>query len=195
MIRAFAVASVPRPKDFRSLSAFAAEPLDIEIGCGVGFHPLQYARANPSRTLIAFERTKEKFAKFAGRVAHHDALPNLVAVHGDGIAWVVHGVRPTSVDRYFLLYPNPSPKDKNQRWFAMPFMRHMISTLKVGGTITLATNITPYYEEAKELATEEWGLKIVEDRAVAASDKPRTHFEKKYLERGETCWNLVVKKN
>ncbi len=196
MQRKFDPKSVPRPKDFQDFSAFSANPLAIEIGCGVGYHPLQYARANPKRTLIALERTKEKFEKFQGRMDHHETLPNLQAIHGDAIAWICHAVKPKSVDQYFLLYPNPNPKEKlrNQRWFAMPFMSYMLETLKERGTITLATNMEFYYKEAKELAQKEWGLKIMMDEKISVTTKPRTHFEKKYLARGEVCWNLVFQK-
>jgi hypothetical protein len=38
----------------------------------------------------------------------------------------------------------------------------------------------------------EWGMSLVEEGFV--SHPPRTHFEKKYLERGEACWNLVFEK-
>ena len=34
-------------------------------------------------------------------------------------------------------------------------------------------------------------LKEIEFKALNSSFRPRTHFEKKYLERGETCYNLV----
>ncbi len=43
-------------------------PLDIEIGCGVGMHPLLYASAHPERFLIAIEKTREKFGKFAKKI-------------------------------------------------------------------------------------------------------------------------------
>jgi len=197
MIRSFSRLQVPVPKDFLKLEAFRHSPLDIEIGCGVGYHPLQYAQENPERTLIAIEQTKEKFEKFAGRISHHKKISNLVPIHGNAVAWITHGIEIDSVNRYFLLYPNPNPKEKlrNKRWFAMPFMKHLIETLKDKGTITLATNEQFYYEEAKELGIKYWGLKIIEDRLVKKEEKPRTHFEKKYLMRGDACFNLVFQKS
>ncbi len=197
MTRSFDPKILPKPKDFQHLFAFSANPLDIEIGCGVGYHPLQYAAENPKRTLVAFERTKEKFEKFQGRLNHHKKFPNLIAIHGDAIAWICNGIKPKSVDQYFLLYPNPYPKEKqrNHRWFAMPFMSYLLETLKAKGTITLATNMEFYYEEAKELAQKDWDLKILVDDKIDQKTKPRTHFEKKYLARGEACWNLVLQKN
>lgn len=192
-MRAFARDKVPLPPDFRELPFDPSRSFDIEIGCGVGFHPLHYARANPDRLLIAFERTAEKFEKFQGRLAHHDPLPNLVAIHGDAIPWITHGVAPGTVDRYFLLYPNPYPKEsqRNLRFHEMPFFSVIVETLKPGGTLTLATNMDFYRIGALEKITKEWGLRLVSEGRIPPGFTPRTHFEKKYLARGEPCWDLV----
>ncbi len=168
--------------------------LDIEIGCGVGFHPIDYAKNNPERLLVAIEKTSEKFAKFLGRLEKHPQIKNVVPVHTNAIWWVAHYVKPQSVDRYFILYPNPYPKDPQKRFFEMPFMTYLVETLKPGGIITLATNEKYYFDESLENAQKIFGLKVIENRIVEKSEKPRTHFEKKYLERGETCYNLVLKK-
>lgn len=195
-MREFRTEKVPLPKDFRPFWR-AGVPFDVEIGCGVGFHPLHYARLHPERHLVAFERTKEKFAKFQGRIQGHDPIPNLTPIHGDAIPWIAHGLTRESVDRYFLLYPNPYPKESqsNLRFYRMPFFAHLRETLKRGGTLTLATNEAFYASEAREEIPYVWGMEIVEDRALSSDEKPRTHFEKKYLARGELCRNLVFRKN
>ncbi|MGE3260301.1 MAG: SAM-dependent methyltransferase [Bacteriovoracia bacterium] len=195
-MRVFPREKIPLPPDFSPLALRTGMPLDIEIGCGVGFHPLKYARENPGRQLVAFERTAEKFARFQGRLAHHPALPNLRAIHGDAIPWITHGVSPGSVDRYFLLYPNPYPKEsqRNLRFHEMPFFSVIVETMRVGGLLTLATNMDFYRAGAKEKITGEWGLELVTEGIVPAHAEPRTHFEKKYLARGEICWDLVFRR-
>ena len=194
-MRKFRSELVPVPPDFRPFALRAGVPLDVEIGCGVGFHPLHYARAHPDRQLIAFERTSEKFAKFVNRLEHHAPLPNLLPVHGDAIPWITHGLSAEMVDQYFVLYPNPYPKERqrNQRFYEMPFMHWLVETLKRGGTLTLATNQEFYCTGAKEKLGE-FGLELVKEERVHPSEVPRTHFEKKYLARGEPCWNLVFQR-
>ena len=195
-MREFQKEKVPIPANFQPLVIDPALPLDIEIGCGVGFHPLRYARENPGRQLIAFERTEEKFDKFARRIKNHPPFLNLMAIHGDALNWIVHGIKPLTVDRYIILYPNPYPKEKqkNQRFHEMPFMGYLIETLKRKGQIVLATNIESYAIQAKEKFIHTWQLKLFEESRVEKNTSPRTHFEKKYLERGEVCWNLVFEK-
>lgn len=178
--------SITIPKGYKAL--------DIEIGCGVGFHPIDYAKNHSDRFLVAIERTKEKFSKFQGRLKNHPHLVNVVGVHSDAVWWITHNIKAQSVDRYFILYPNPYPKDEQKRFFQMPFMTFLVSTLKAGGTITLATNEKHYYEEAKTNGPKIWGLRIFEDRILDSKEQPRSHFEKKYLERKENCYHLVLQK-
>lgn len=194
-MRAFHPEKIPLPPDFRSLSFDPNKPLDIEIGCGVGFHPLHYARANPERQIIAFERTSEKFEKFLGRIKNHPALPNLIPIHGDAIAWIVHGIAPESVSQYFILYPNPYPKEsqRNLRFYAMPAFVALLKTLKPRGKLILATNEKFYADDAEEIFVREWKMKL--ESRQNYNETPRTHFEKKYMARGEKCWNLIFEKN
>jgi len=192
MIRSFQPSLLPvsRAAPF----ALPAGPLDLEIGAGVGWHAIHYAAANPGRTLIALERTSAKFRAFETRVKAHPELRNLRAIQADAISWVTHSLPPASLDRVFILYPNPEPGRRNQRWPCMPFMERLLQTLKPGGALTLATNIEAYAREAETVMTGHWGLMLETKRELTAgSIEPRTHFEKKYLARGEVCYDLIFR--
>jgi tRNA (guanine-N7-)-methyltransferase len=190
-IRPFRADAVPVDTRFSEID-LPDPPYDIEVGCGVGYHPIRYALENPERKLLAIERTHERFRKFLGRIRGNDVGSNLVPIHSDALPWIVHHIPQNSVRRYFFLYPNPFPK--HRRWYAMPFMEYVIETMMPGGTLQMATNVDEYYQEAKAYFTRSWGLDLIEDRLIGADEKPRTHFEKKYLVRGEPCWNLVFQK-
>jgi tRNA G46 methylase TrmB len=111
-------------------------PLDLEIGCGVGFHPIHYCQSHPDRFLIALERTRTKAHQFFKRIQNHALLmqtplqfesewelrwKNLWAIHADALFWCSAIQEKSVFDRIYLLYPNPEPKNKAQRWFRMPF--------------------------------------------------------------------------
>ncbi len=187
-VRPFQKHLVSAPHEF--VRAPSVSPLDLEIGCGVGWHPIAYAGAHPERALIAIEHTREKFEKFRHRAEQH-ALANLFPVHADAVRYVTHAIEPATLDRVFLLYPNPEPRAENKRWFRMPFFGELLTKLKSGGTIELATNIESYAEEAKVYGNY-WNLNL---RSESHPQHARTHFEKKYLERGETCFDLIFQKN
>ncbi|MBS1962103.1 MAG: hypothetical protein JST04_07805 [Bdellovibrionales bacterium] len=201
-LRAFRADRVPVPEDLSTrlaglrLSQAIARggPIDLEIGCGVGWHPIRYARENPGRTVVAIERTAEKFAKFRERLARHPELTNLIAVHADAVAWITHFAPPGTFDRLFLLYPNPNPKNPAARWVRMPFFGRLLESLRPGAEIELRTNVEAYAEEAAREAADRWGLRDGErhrfTRAEVYPANARTHFERKYLERGEACFSL-----
>ena len=193
--RPFRIERVPPPANSSDFDR-AQEPLDVEIGCGVGLHPIQYAKAHPDRYLVAIEQTREKFEKFQRRFDHHN-LPNLLPVHANAISWISHCLQDQSVDNFFFLYPNPNPKgtDFNKRWHAMPFMENVIHCLKPTGRIHLATNIEDYAVEAKANFEQVWHLETLRYERIHAGDiVPRTHFEKKYLARGQTCFDMIFRK-
>jgi tRNA (guanine-N7-)-methyltransferase len=203
-MRKFQAMRIPKPRNCLS-DSFKKVPgtflnLDIEIGCGVGLHAVNYCLQNPGRTLIAIDRSELRMRKMQDRILEKGPIPNLIPIRENAVWFVTHEIPENSVDNYFFLYPNPSPKKKqaNKRWHQMPFMEHVIATLKNKGTVTIATNMQFYAEEAEEFMTMEWGMKLIQKSIYASPDQmsfePRTHFEKKYLERGETCWNLIFQK-
>ena len=173
-------------------------PLELEIGCGVGLHPILWGKANPDRQLIAVEHTAEKFQKFEGRLARHPTLTQVVAVHANAMTLIDQRIPPQTIDRIWLLYPNPYPKKQDQarRWHAMPFASQLVAILKPGGQLVSATNLEWYALEARQFWTTHWGLREREFQAIEPGSEfvPRTHFEKKYLARGERCWSMIFEK-
>lgn len=193
IVREFDASRIPPPRTTTVFKPIAG-PIDVEIGAGVGYHPLQYAKQNSARTIYAIERTKERFSKLHKRYIAHGEPENLIPVRSDAVSWITHQVPPKSIDRYFILYPNPYPKSLNRHWAAMPFFAQILHTLKPQGTITLATNISTYANESVVYMERQWRLKILEFRQIEKNAIPRTHFEKKYLARGESCWNIIAQK-
>ncbi|MCB0421379.1 MAG: hypothetical protein KDD61_10295 [Bdellovibrionales bacterium] len=197
-MRAFDPTKLPLPLgDFQEVTkkALSYPYLDIEIGCGVGRHPLMYSNNNPDRLLIAIERTKEKFRKFSNSLAINPQ-DNLAAVHADAVNWISHYIHEDQVDRYFILYPNPYPKSRqaNLRWANMPFVQHLIRTLRSKGTIELATNLPEYANEVVESWCQFPQLELIGHSEIAKGISPRTHFEEKYLERGDLCQSVIFQK-
>ena len=194
--RAFQPEKLSRPRDFSIpivLTRIEAtkQALVLEIGAGKGKHALLFAEANLDKQLIAIERTRTKFEAFA-RIAQAQKLDNLTAIHADAIAWIVQAIAPNSVEKLYILYPNPEPNNPNQQWLNMPFFEFLLSRLKVGGEIILATNIEKYMDNAEEQAKTLWCLPTVRHQVPINSQ--RTHFEIKYLARQESCWQLTMTK-
>lgn len=191
--RLFQLNKIHAPRDFQPFSAefWQTKNICLEIGAGKGKHALQFAKSNPDKILIAIERTQEKFLAMQ-KQANLANLPNLYIIHADAIAWISHAVPPKSINELFILYPNPEPHNANQRWLNMPFFAFLLSRLKDNGRITLASNIQSYIDESFEKAVKVWQLTTTKNQI--ASNSERTHFEVKYLARGENCWQLDMVK-
>lgn len=165
--------------------------LILEIGAGKGKHALSFAKAYPNKQLLAIERTRNKFEAFT-KLAMQQHSSNLYPIHADAIAWVVHALAPHSLASIYILYPNPEQHNPNQQWLNMPFFEFLLSRLQEGGEVILATNIEDYIDNAEIKSKDVWQLPTI--RSEVPIDSQRTHFEIKYLARGETCWQLTMTK-
>ncbi len=187
-LRQFQAQRMQAPRDFQTIENL---PVCVEIGAGKGKHAVLFSQQQPQSTLYAIERTREKFE--AMQKQHQLAnLNNLCPVHADALPWITHALYPAQVEQFFILYPNPEPHNPAQRWVNMPFFEFILSRLQFGGQITLASNIPEYIEEAEQQLKDIW--KLPYEKQVIASDSARTHFEVKYLERGELCQQLIIRK-
>lgn len=191
--RVFRPDCLRRSKNFVDVADVLAnyQMVYLEIGAGKGRHALQFANRNPSAYLIAVERTTVKFAAFQ-KALTIEQLPNVTAIHTDAIAWTVYALPPDCLSAIYILYPNPEPHNKNQRWANMPFFEFLLSRLKDGGRIYIASNVLGYIDEAQKQVRNVWrlpcSLKTVEKTSA------RTAFEIKYLARGEICAELQILK-
>jgi tRNA G46 methylase TrmB len=68
----------------------------------------------------------------------------------------------------------------------MPFFEFLLSRLQPNGTITFASNIPEYIDEAEQQLIK-CGSCLMKSKNC--TDSARTHFEIKYLERGEFANN------
>ena len=187
-IRPFQSQYLKAPRDFQAIEN---NKICLEIGAGKGKHACLFTSTHPDQHLIAIERTKEKFLAMQKQYQEQN-LQNLTPIHADALPWVVHAVYPQQLQQLFILYPNPEPHNTMQRWLNMPFFEYLLSRVEDGGTITVASNIPEYIEEAEQQLQKIWQLPY--ELQKIAQDSARTHFEVKYLERGELCQQVVIQK-
>ncbi|MEO5667296.1 MAG: hypothetical protein ABIR96_04480 [Bdellovibrionota bacterium] len=190
-MRVFDSSKIPPPRGFES---FRAPPgfdrYALEIGAGAGWHATVYATTHPETCLFAVEHSRARFSRLESR-ARHAHLKNFLIFHADAESFVVHCVADVSLDRVMILYPNPYPKasQSNKRWHEMPFMAALLSKMKAEAVLEFATNEDSYAADFFERMTETWGLEIIANQRISKDADPdfkaRTHFEKKYFERGE----------
>lgn len=190
-IRKFNGSYLPCPQSCFSFDE--DQKYSIEIGAGVGLHACVFAKNNPDFQHIAIERTKEKFKKLNNR-CEKESLDNLFAFHDDGVNWLYHLAKNQKFEKIFLLYPNPYPKNASYRWVRMPFFRELLKHLSPKGEIVFASNEKFYMDEVEDYCENYWDLhalqkKTLHQDSLEDSYEAITHFERKYLERGQTCYH------
>jgi len=191
-MRAFDPSRIPFPRGYEDFQPpQGASSYVLEIGAGAGLHALAWARAHPESVIFAVEHSRSRFARLAARAAEA-SLGNLVPIHADAESFVVHLLGEIRLARVMILYPNPYPKHSqaNKRWHEMPFMKELLARMHSNAVLELATNLDFYAKDFEERMLETWNLRRLSRRRVTSVEDPtfvaRTHFEKKYYERGES---------
>jgi tRNA (guanine-N7-)-methyltransferase len=189
-VRPFDITHLSKPHT--TTTGIQFDDLVLEIGCGNGYHPIQYALKNPNDRIVAIERTIERFSKFHRRYLNHQSPQNLIPVRDDAVRWVAHHLPKASLKKIFFIYPNPNPKNQSQRWIRMPFFHYLWDCLRPNGEIVMATNIEDYALEWSCYLTHFWNAKDLKIHHPKPGDQAVSTFEKKYLERQEKCVHITA---
>lgn len=171
----------------------------LEIGCGVGWHPIQLAeQLGPKALIVAVERTENKFNSFRTRLDNHPELHTCIcAVHGDAYHFVDRHFPLARIDDVWMLYPNPEMKRTSLRWYNAPSFQRIVDAMKPGAFFHFATNLKDFAIEGVKAANQfdlDAVSKVEINRQSDPQFKPRSHFEKKYFERQETLFSLQFRK-
>ncbi len=175
--------------------------LDIGAGSGTFFSDL--ATLHPDRFLIAIERCKLRGQRLVRKAAKTEAR-NWVGLRGNAIPALIHGVPSERLERIYVMYPCPWPKNsqRKHRWYMHPIMPHLVRTLEPGGLILWASDQQFYIDEAKWVCESIYGLTTLNHGPIKANrhnhldqfQGGRTKFERSFLESGQPCYELIVQK-
>ncbi|MXU64438.1 tRNA (guanosine(46)-N7)-methyltransferase TrmB [Oceanomicrobium pacificus] len=173
-------------------------PVWLEVGFGGGEHILHQAKENPDVGLIGCEPFVNGVAMLVPRIAE-DGVENIRVHMGD--ARDMLDVLPlASLDRAFLLYPDPWPKSRHhRRRFVVPENIDQLSrALKPGARFHVATDIPDYVRQTLEVvvprADFEWLADGPEDWREPWSDWHRTRYEAKAVREGRTPHYLTFRR-
>ncbi|MFP7571844.1 tRNA (guanosine(46)-N7)-methyltransferase TrmB [Marivita sp. S2033] len=184
------------PLDLMTL--FGGKPVWLEIGFGGGEHLVHQAQQNPDVGIIGCEPFINGVAMLLAKV--RDAgVTNLRVFPGD--ARDMFDVLPTgSIDKAFLLYPDPWPKKRHhRRRFVTPeHLDPLASVMAPGAEFRVATDIPDYVRQTMievPRAGFEWLAETPADWRVAWDDWISTRYEKKALREGRVPHYMTFRKS
>jgi len=175
------------PLDIAALTG--GKPLWLEIGFGAGEHIVHQAQNNPETIFIGAEPYVNGVAALLGKIRREN-VPNILVHWGD--ARDLFDVLPqASVDKAFLLYPDPWPKARHhRRRFVTPeHLDPLAQKLKPGTTFRVATDIKDYVRQTLEEVPKAgftWTAETAQDWRAAWPDWLSTRYEQKALREGRT---------
>ncbi|WP_028958453.1 tRNA (guanosine(46)-N(7))-methyltransferase TrmB [Sulfitobacter sp. 20_GPM-1509m] len=183
------------PLDLQGL--FGGKPVWLEIGFGGGEHMVHQAAQNPEVGIIGCEPYINGVAMLLGKI-RKAKVDNLAVYPGD-VRDMFDVLPEASIDRAFLLYPDPWPKSRHhRRRFVTPeHLEPLVRVLKPGAIFRVATDIPDYVRQTLEQVPGhgfEWLAEGPDDWRVAWDDWISTRYEKKALREGRVPHYLTFRK-
>lgn len=178
--------SQPAPVDPKTLFD-QAEDVYLEIGFGSGEHMVHRAASNPATGFIGVEPFINGLSQALVQINAKE-LTN-IRLHDDDAGALLDWLPAASIQRVFLLYPDPWPKFKHwkRRFVSQRNMDRIARVLKPGGLFLFASDIEHYVgwtlDHCHRHAAFSWKATGTEDWAKtedgAFSDWPSTRYEAK----------------
>jgi tRNA (guanine-N7-)-methyltransferase len=183
----------------RSLDPVAAfgrqGPVVLEIGFGMGDSLVEMAAAAPDSNFIGIEVHRPGVGRLLHSMAAREVGNIRVYCH-DAVEVLRDCIAEHSLDTVQIFFPDPWHKKRHhkRRLIQPPFIDLLVSRLKPGGTLHLATDWENYAEQMMEVLTNsEWlaNSEPVGCFAPRPEHRPLTKFERRGERLGHGVWDLV----
>ncbi|MGR3290058.1 MAG: tRNA (guanosine(46)-N7)-methyltransferase TrmB [Paracoccaceae bacterium] len=176
---------------------FDGKPIWLEIGFGGGEHLVHQAAANPQIAIIGCEPFINGVAMLLGKI-REAGVKNLAIYPGD-VRDLFDVLPMTCIERAFLLYPDPWPKQRHhrRRFVTESYLAPLAKVLKPGAMLRLATDIPDYVRQTlKQIPG--YGFELTpetgEDFQTPWADWISTRYEKKAYREGRVPQYLTFQR-
>ncbi len=187
------LATLP-PERLSTLFSDQADEVWLEIGFGGGEHLAWQAEQNPNVGLIGVEPFLNGLANLLARIDDAD-LENIRLHDGDAQA-VLRWLPLQSLERAFVLFPDPWPKKRHQkrRLLSSATLESLADALKPGAELRVATDWGHYASAILQAAARvprlNWQATSAASWRVRPDDWPATRYEEKAIKAKRRCYYL-----
>lgn len=176
-----------------------ASKLFLEIGFGGGEHLIWQAAHNRDATLIGCEPFEDGVVKVLAAI-EEQGLGN-IRIHDDDARPLIRSLAAASVDRTFILFPDPWPKKRHakRRLVSPQLLAELARIMKPGAELRVGTDIGDYARTtllAVQSAGRQftWTAQGPADWRQRPADWPGTRYEAKALREGRRCYFLSFRR-
>jgi tRNA (guanine-N7-)-methyltransferase len=155
----------------------------LEIGFGGGEHLIWQARHNPGVTLIGCEPFEDGVVKVLSAI-EDEALSN-IRIHADDARPLLRDLPEASIQRAFVLFPDPWPKKKHvkRRLVTQTLLEELARVMRPEAELRLGTDIGDYARTMmialQACPSFRWTATGPHDWRVRPDDWPSTRYEAK----------------
>lgn len=173
-------------------------PVWMEIGFGGGEHLLHMAQTYPDTNFIGCEAFINGVAKLVPLIDEHKITNT--RIHMGDARDMLEVLPKASLDKVFLLYPDPWPKKRHhrRRFVNTENMDWISAAMKPGAILRIATDIDDYIRHMFEVLANrtdfEWLAEGASDWREPWSDWTRTRYEAKAIREGRKAHYLTFRK-
>jgi tRNA (guanine-N7-)-methyltransferase len=174
--------------DPRSLFSGCTREVWMEIGFGGGEHLAALAADRPQTGFIAAEVFVNGIAKLLDQV-HAKSIANIRVFDADARC-LLERLAPESVNRLFMLYPDPWPKARHhrRRLINPDTLAHFFRVVTPGGELRLASDVPGYLRwiliQMRHHGGFSWLAETAADWRYRPVDWPVTRYETKAIAAG-----------
>lgn len=179
-----------RPIDLPELFGRRA-PVVFEIGFGMGDYLLSRVTTEPQRDFIGVEVHRPGVGRVLNGAAAASAT-NLRVASDDAVEVLRDWLKPESLDEVVIQFPDPWHKKRHhkRRLVQADFAALVVSRLRPGGLLQLATDWENYAEQMLEVLNATPGLRnLAADRRYVP--RPESRLRTKFERRGERLGHAV----
>jgi tRNA (guanine-N7-)-methyltransferase len=167
-------------------------PLHVDLGCGDGSFLCEMAQQFPKRNFLGIERLTKRVENVRRKA---EKIENVRVLRADTLFAVRYLLPESSVETFYLLFPDPWPKRRHQfrRTFTRDFLDAVADALEKHGVLRVATDQLDYFHQIERLSRGHQQFQVVPlspDDAVL----PVTKFERKFREQGVPIYRLTLRK-
>ncbi len=171
-------------------------PKILEIGFGMGDSTAAIALAHPENDYLALEVHTPGVGNLL-KLIDAQQISNIRIMQHDAVEVLRDMIPPNTLDGVHIFFPDPWHKARHnkRRLIQTPFIAPLVTKLKPGGYIHVATDWQDYAEQVLAVLSAE---PLLENTAAGYAPRPcyrpLTKFEQRGIRLGQGVWDMVFRR-
>jgi tRNA (guanine-N7-)-methyltransferase len=171
-------------------------PKILEIGFGMGDSTATIALAHPENDYLALEVHTPGVGNLL-KLIDAQQIANVRIIRHDAVEVLRDMISDGALDGVHIFFPDPWHKARHnkRRLIQTPFIAQLVTKLKPGGYIHVATDWQDYAEQVLAVLSAEPLLENTSENYAPRPDyRPLTKFEQRGIRLGHGVWDLVFQR-